>query len=364
LLDLIIENTSFNKREKYQVKNKTFKYTQNFTLECGEVLEGLEIVYTTSGKLNEDKSNVIWICHALTANSEVESWWQGLVGEGCLLDPSRYFIVCANILGSCYGSTGPHSINPKTNKPYFFKFPQVTIRDMVSAHDILRKHLGLTNIHTCIGGSLGGQQAMEWAIMNPDLISNLILMATNAFHSPWGRAFNESQRLAIKADPSWKEDRPDAGKDGLKAARAIALLSYRNYTTYLHKQSEQDVDKVDDYKASSYQNYQGDKLVGRFNAHSYWYLSKAMDSHNVGRGRVDVDIALKSIKSRTLLIGITSDILFPVSEQVFLSQHIKGAVYHEIDSLFGHDGFLIETQKIGSLIQKFYELNKEKIHSA
>ena len=346
------------------MENKIFKYPSTFNLESGQKLDGIEITYTTSGILNKDKSNVLWICHALTANSEVEDWWTGLVGEGSLLDPDKYFIVCANILGSCYGSTGPHSIDPASNEPYYFTFPQITIRDMVSAHELLREHLGLTNIHTCIGGSLGGQQALEWAIMNPDLISNLILMATNAFHSPWGRAFNESQRLAIKADSTWSENRPDAGKDGLKAARAIALLSYRNYTTYLHKQSEQDVDKVDDYRASSYQNYQGDKLVGRFNAHSYWYLSKAMDSHNVGRGRVDVDVALKSVKAKTLVIGITSDLLFPVAEQVFMSRHIKDAVYHEIDSLFGHDGFLIETQKIGTIIKDFFTVGKQKSQSA
>ncbi|MBX9852420.1 MAG: homoserine O-acetyltransferase [Cytophagaceae bacterium] len=345
------------------MENQVYKYTQKFTLESGEKIDGFQIAYSTSGKLNANQDNVIWVCHALTANSDAEAWWCGLVGPNSLFDPAKYFIVCANILGSCYGTSGPAELNPQTNKPYFLSFPQVTIRDMVAAHELLRAHLGIQKIHTCIGGSLGGQQALEWSIIKPELISNLILLATNASHSPWGIAFNESQRLAIKADPTWQDNSLSAGREGLKAARAVALLSYRNYHTYEHSQSEDDVNKLDDYKASSYQNYQGEKLVNRFNCHSYLYLSKAMDSHNVGRGRGSVKSALQSVKANTLLIGIKSDILFPVSEQILLSQQIPNAVYHEIDSLYGHDGFLIETEKIGNLIKAFYQKSKEKIHS-
>lgn len=217
---------------------------------------------------------------------------------------------------------------------------------MVNAHILLKKELGISKIHSCIGGSLGGQQAMEWAIMDPDTIGNLIILATNAFHSPWGIAFNESQRMAIQADKTWQDCREDAGQEGLKAARSIALLSYRNYNTYCSTQKETDENKLDDYKASSYQNYQGIKLINRFNCHSYVYLSKAMDSHHVGRGRGGAEVALKAIKSNTLVIGIKTDILFPVCEQIFLAENIVGAEYQEIDSLYGHDGFLIETEKL------------------
>jgi homoserine O-acetyltransferase/O-succinyltransferase len=345
------------------MENIIYNHTKLFTLESGAKIEGLKIAYSTSGKLNANKDNVLWVCHALTANSDVESWWCGLIGPGTLYDPEKYFIVCANILASCYGTTGPQDTEPKTNKPYYYSFPQITIRDMVAAHEILREHIGIEKIHTCIGGSLGGQQAMEWAILRPDLISNLVLLATNAFHSPWGIAFNESQRMAIKADITWSHETPEAGKDGLKAARAIALLSYRNYHTYHHSQSENDNEKTDDYRATSYQNYQGEKLINRFNTHSYWYLSKAMDSHNVGRGRASVEKALQSIKSKTLVVGIKSDVLFPVSEQIFLSKNIPHADYVEIDSLYGHDGFLIETEKIGNVIKAFYKKDKETIHS-
>jgi homoserine O-acetyltransferase/O-succinyltransferase len=344
------------------LKNQKLKHTEVFKLESGQTLAELNIAYSTIGKLSPKKDNVIWICHALTANSEVAGWWPGIIGEGKLYDPEKYFIICANILGSCYGTSGPLETDKKTGEPYYMKFPQFTIRDMVAAHEILRNHLEIKKIHTCIGGSLGGQQAMEWAASNPELISNLILLATNAYHSPWGIAFNESQRMAIKSDPTWQEARADAGQEGLKAARAIALLSYRNYDTYLLSQVETDLEKTDGYKASSYQNYQGEKLINRFNCHSYWFLSKAMDSHNVGRGRGGIAKALSSIKSNTLLIGITTDILFPVSEQKFLQENIPNSLFNEIDSLFGHDGFLIETEKIERSIKAFYK-QKEIIHS-
>jgi homoserine O-acetyltransferase/O-succinyltransferase len=344
------------------LKNQKLKHTEVFKLESGQTLAELNIAYSTIGKLSPKKDNVIWICHALTANSEVAGWWPGIIGEGKLYDPEKYFIICANILGSCYGTSGPLETDKKTGEPYYMKFPQFTIRDMVAAHEILRNHLEIKKIHTCIGGSLGGQQAMEWAASNPELISNLILLATNAYHSPWGIAFNESQRMAIKSDPTWQEARADAGQEGLKAARAIALLSYRNYDTYLLSQVETDLEKTDGYKASSYQNYQGEKLINRFNCHSYWFLSKAMDSHNVGRGRGGIAKALSGIKSNTLLIGITTDILFPVSEQKFLQENIPNSLFNEIDSLFGHDGFLIETEKIERSIKAFYK-QKEIIHS-
>lgn len=337
------------------VSSKDFLYTKGFTLESGEKLDQLKITYSTFGTLNKEKNNVIWICHALTANSDPVTWWPGLVGENFLYNPEEYFIVCANILGSCYGTSGPLEMDPATGKPYYLSFPQVTIRDMVKAHELLREHLGITKIHTCIGGSLGGQQALEWSIMNPSLISHSILMATNAVHSPWGIAFNESQRMAIKADPTWKENSLDAGKAGMSAARAMALLSYRTYETYKKTQSEENCEKTTDFKAISYQQYQGEKLVKRFHCHSYLYLTYAMDSHNVGRGRGGVEKALAIIQTKTLLLGIGSDLLFPPSEQKYIQQFVKGAVYKEIESLYGHDGFLIETGEITKVIKAFYK---------
>lgn len=337
------------------VASKDFIYTGEFIFESGEKLDQLKINYHTYGTFNKEKNNVIWVCHALTANSNPVSWWEGLVGDNFLYNPEDYFIVCANILGSCYGTSGPIEIDPETRKPYYLSFPQVTIRDMVNAHELLREHLGIKKIHTCIGGSLGGQQALEWSIMNPSLISYSILMATNAFHSPWGIAFNEAQRMAIKSDPTWKDNNADAGKIGMGAARAMALLSYRTYETYNKTQSEEGCELKTGFKAISYQQYQGEKLMKRFNCHSYLYLTQAMDSHNVGRGRGSVEKALASIKSKTLLLAIGSDILFPPSEQKYIQQKVTGAVYKEIDSLYGHDGFLIETDEIAGIIRDFYK---------
>lgn len=337
------------------MKESVYQHKGKLILESGEQLEDLSIAYTTYGKMAADGSNVIWICHALTANADPAEWWPGLVGEGRFYNPDKYFIVCANVLSSCYGTTGPGSTIPNHRHNYFWQFPQVTIRDMVLVHELLRQHLGIQRIHTLIGGSLGGMQVLEWTISNPELFQHVVMLATNARHSAWGIAFNESQRLAIKADPTWNEDHPKAGAAGLKAARAVALLSYRGYETYDRSQTEDDLNKIDHYKASSYQNYQGEKLVSRFSSHSYWYLTKAMDSHNVGRGRVNVESALKAVKNNTLIIGISSDILFPVSEQKYLAEVMPNAVYQEIDSFYGHDGFLIETEKIEELIREFYQ---------
>ncbi|PJJ79409.1 homoserine O-acetyltransferase family protein [Mucilaginibacter auburnensis] len=332
-----------------------YKHSQPFTLESGEILHELEIGYHTYGTLNEKGDNVIWVCHALTANSDVLDWWKGLFGENDYFNPADHFIVCANVLSSPYGTSSPLSINPQTGQPYYLSFPKVNIRDMANAHCLLAAHLGVTQIEICIGGSLGGQQALEWAIIQPYLIKNLIAIATNARHSPWGIAFNESQRLALLADDTFLPGSPDGGRKGLKAARSMALLSYRTYKTYDISQQEESDAVCDDFRASSYQCYQGDKLVNRFNAYSYWYLSKAMDSHNVGRGRGGVENALKVIKSRTLVIGIRSDVLFPINEQEYLAKHIPGASFVELDSFYGHDGFLIETDALTKIITSFYQ---------
>lgn len=335
------------------MKKDTYHHPKTFKLESGKRIRNLQIGYHTYGRLNKEKDNVIWVCHALTANSEVFDWWPGLFGPDNLFNPREHFIVCANILGSPYGTTNPTCKSPATGQPYYLSFPQVTIRDMVAAHGLLADHLGIDRISLLIGGSLGGQQALEWAISDPDRIAKLVLVATNAVHSPWGIAFNESQRLAISTDRTFYANQPRGGAKGLKAARSIALLSYRAYNTYGATQLETQTDKLDDYKASSYQNYQGEKLVKRFNAYSYWFLTKAMDSHHVGRGRGSLEGGLRQVKARTLVIGVSSDLLFPVEEQKFMASHIPGAEYAEIDSFYGHDGFLIETKALTSVIRSF-----------
>ncbi|MDP4711394.1 MAG: homoserine O-acetyltransferase [Saprospiraceae bacterium] len=337
------------------------RFEQEFELESGAVLPEITIAYETYGKLSEQRDNVVWVCHALTGNAKAAEWWDGLIGPGQVLDTRQYFVVCANVLGSCYGTTGPDHVNPHTGVLYGKDFPLVTIRDMVKAHEWLRKHLEIDQIHLLIGGSLGGQQALEWAISQPDIARNLCVLASNAKHSAWGIAFNEAQRMAIEADPTFHTNAPESGKEGLEAARAIAMLSYRTYSIYAEKQGETNPDKIDAFRASSYQRYQGNKLQQRFNAYAYMTLSKAMDSHNVGRGRGGLEAALQRVKANTLAISIGSDLLFPAAEQLFIAEHIKGASYANVDSIFGHDGFLTEYGQIAPLLDKWLHHKQSSI---
>jgi len=330
-----------------------FIYNKPFKLEGGEELPSIEIAYHTYGEPNKKKNNTIWICHALTASSDAADWWSGLVGEGKAFDTKKYFIVCANILGSCYGSSGPLSNNPNTGRKYYSAFPQVTIRDMVNAHILLKKYLGIEKIFIGAGGSMGAYQILEWTAMEPKIFERTILMNTSARESAWGIAIHTTQRLAIEADSNWKKEADDAGHKGLKAARAIGMLTYRNYETFAEQQTDDNNEKRDNYKASSYINYQGDKLVKRFNAYSYWLLTKSMDSHNLARGRKKLEDVLKSIKTKTLVIGMSSDILCPNAEQKFLAKHLTNASLKIIDSSYGHDGFLIEWEKLSKAISSF-----------
>ena len=328
-----------------------FRHDRPFTLEQGATLPALTIAYHTYGRLNADKSNVIWICHALTANSDVASWWPGLVGPGLAFDTDKSFVVCANIIGSCYGSTGPLSINEETGAPYFDAFPPITIRDMARAHILLREHLGLEKIELLVGGSMGGYQALEWCLLEPARIDRLFLVATAAKETAWGIAIHSAQRLAIEADPTWLQHDAAAGSAGLKAARAIAMLTYRNYAAYIEQQSDTDNDKLDGFRAESYIRHQGNKLAGRFNAYSYWALGRAMDSHNIARGRTaTIGEALKAIGQQTLLIAISNDLLCPPAELETLHHHIPNSQLHTITSIYGHDGFLTEHQAITSIV--------------
>jgi len=336
------------------MKPQIFQHTDKFGLEKGEALPSLNLAYHCYGTLNKQADNVIWVCHALTANSEVDVWWPGMIGEGNLMDTDTYFIVCANMIGSCYGSTGPTSTNPETGLPWYRAFPEITIRDQVRAFELLRNHLGIKHIHTVIGGSIGGAQALEYSVMFPELIDNLVFIASSVKISAWASAFNQSQRLAIEADPAYHEDRPYGGMNGLKTARSIALLSYRNEATYNRTQKEVDESRTQNLRAANYQNYQGEKLVRRFDAYSYHALTRVMDTHNVIRERGALGDATGRIKARVLCIGISSDLLFPVHEQKLLA-HLTNGTYSEIESTYGHDGFLIEKEKLSAVISDFWK---------
>lgn len=329
-----------------------YKYKGEFRLEAGEVLHDIDICYHSSFDHPEGRK-VIWICHALTANSNPEEWWDTLVGPGKFFDTERYFIICANILGSCYGTTGPSNCNDFE----LGKFPLITIRDLVKAHELLRSHLGIDSIDLLVGGSNGGFQSIEWAVSNPSLIKNLCLLATSAIVSPWCTATIESQRMAIKADPTYEEARSlEGGSAGLAVARSIALLTYRNYEGYGRTQQEPDSDFLKASRACSYQQYQGKKLVNRFDAYSYMSLADGVDTHNIGRGRGGVEAALAQITANTLAVGIDSDILFPVSESRRIAEGVAGGKLEIISSDFGHDGFLLEYKQIEKAIARHIKL--------
>jgi homoserine O-acetyltransferase len=333
---------------------KYFTYDKPFELECGEVLPSLTIAYDTFGELNSERSNVIWVCHALTANSDVADWWPHTVEEGCFLDPAKYFTVCANFLGSHYGTTGPLSVNPATREPWYGDFPKVTVRDMVRAHQLLAEHLGIERVKLLIGSSIGGFQCLEWSVMQPDFAEKAAFIATTPRTKPWASAFNESQRMAIEGDPTFGERSAEAGLNGMATARSIALLSYRGGMAYDKTQEDENPDEVGfERRVLSYQRYQGEKLRRRFNAYSYYRLSQAVDSHNLGRGRGSVEEVLKQIKAKSLVVAITSDILFPPSDHTVMVENIPNVEYHLIDSDFGHDGFLVEHKQLNDIILNF-----------
>jgi len=329
-----------------------YKVKGDFDLEMGGKLQNISIAFHSYGELNKTRDNVIWVCHALTANSKVSDWWPGLFGEGKVLDPTKYFIVCANILGSIYGSTGPRSIDPKSEKPYGIHFPKVTIKDMARAHFLLCNKLNISSIELAIGGSCGGHQVQEMCLLNEVEIRNSVLLVTSAKETPWSIAIHEAQRLALKADQSFFENKEDSGHKGLKAARGMGLIGYRTFDQYSKTQNDPD-DRYESFKASSYIDYQGEKLVKRFHAHSYYSLLNALDTHNIGRNRGGIKKALKQFLTKTLIISIDSDLLIPVTEQESMANYIPDVKHVTINSQFGHDGFLVEHEKINASVMAF-----------
>lgn len=331
-----------------------YRFTEPFRTESGAVIEPLEIAYHTFGTLNAEDDNVVWVCHALTANSDVADWWPGTVEAGKFLDPARWFVVCANIPGSCYGSTGPLSINPATGAPYYGDFPPLTMRDIARVLHQLATAIGVGRINTLVGSSVGGFQALEWAAAHPERFDRLVLIATAALATPWAIALDETQRMAIRADQTYGEPRADAGAAGLAAARAIGLLSYRGGPAYNRTQRDlPPLEPFPEHRACSYQQHQGDKLVRRFNAYSYMSILNAFDTHNIGRQRGGLAAALSAITARAIVIGITSDLIFPPAEMRALAEAMPHAQYMEIDSDMGHDGFLVENAQLNSILVPF-----------
>lgn len=330
---------------------KSYEYKKPFRLELGGELPELKIVYHTYGKMSAARDNVVWVCHALTASSDVADWWPHTVEKGAFLDPDRYFVVCANIIGSPYGTTAPLTPDPRTGEPLYGDFPKLTIGDWVRAHQLLADELGISHIHRLVGCSVGGFQAMEWAVREPDRFGELVLLATSAKASPWLIAADETQRMAIFSDPTYGDKRADAARNGLAAARAIAMLTYRSPEGY--NNSQQDPPNLPAggvHRACTYQQHQGDKLCRRFNVYSYVTILDAFDTHDIGRGRGGVKKALQRLTMPAIVVGLTTDICFTPEEMRELGAMLPNSKYYEIASLFGHDGFLVEYEQLNRLL--------------
>lgn len=338
------ENSHALTWERYE---GTVRLPGSFECELGGTLDTVDVRFVTYGALAPARDNVVWVFHPLTCNADALQWWPGIVGAGRALDPRRDYIVCANTIGSCYGSTGPTTTPPCSDRSYGKRFPVLTMRDVVQVHEQLRQMLGIHRIQLGIGASYGGQQLMEWLSVRPDLFRAACIVGATHRQSPWAVAFHESQRMALETDPTFGQAVQQAGAAGLAAARSIAILSYRTPTAYNLRQAELCDDVADNFRASSYQRHIGARFTERFDAGAYWHLTKIMDSHNVARGRSSASEALGRVTARTLFIGLKGDLLFPPESIRESAALVKGAQYTEIQCDYGHDSILTHAAEIG-----------------
>ncbi|MEM1249294.1 MAG: homoserine O-acetyltransferase [Acidobacteriota bacterium] len=321
-------------------------------LESGARLEELEVAYQTWGKPSRE---AILVCHALTGSADAADWWSGLIGPGRALDPECDFIVASNVLGGCYGTTGPASRSSNLARPYGPDFPDITVRDMVHAQARWLDAIGVDQLSLVVGGSMGGMLVLEWALLYPERVAAIAPIATSAAHSAWCIGTSSAQREAIRQDPAWRGGYYGGGvgpQAGLDIARRIAMQSYRTRESFEERFSR-DRAEGGGFEVESYLRYQGEKLNQRFDANSYLTLTEAMDSHDVGRDRGGVEAALATIDQPTLVVGIDSDGLYPLTEQRELAELVPRAELEIVSSMHGHDGFLIEDAEIGRRLLDF-----------
>lgn len=342
-------------RAQIAADTKTCRVPGDFVLECGEVLQGVEIAYRTWGDRANAAERSILICHALTGSADVDAWWPGIIGAGKAFDPAHDFIICANILGSCYGTTGPVSRKPGSNERYRADFPRISVRDMVELERVLLDALGIDRVALVTGPSLGGMQALEWAACYPERVGSVVPIGVGGRHSAWCIGISEAQRAAIATDPNWKggyytDDAPPS--QGLAAARMMAVCTYRSWESF-GERFGRDKRSEDVYEAQSYLRHQGSKINERFDANTYVTLTHAMHTHDLARGRGSYPEVLRHISQPALVISVSSDGLYPPAEQLELAEHLPNARYEILDSRHGHDGFLIETDQLGALIADF-----------
>ncbi len=361
------------------VNTKYFTFAQpphKLELENGDKLGPITVAYETYGRLNEQRSNAILILHALSgdahaagfhAGDKKPGWWDNMIGPGKGFDTDKYFVICSNILGSCNGTTGPSSINPETKKEYALEFPVIGVLDMVNVQRYLLDHLGIEKLLSVAGGSIGGMQALQWLTSYPNRLNSAILIATAAKHSPQQIAFNEVGRQAIMADPNWDNgqyyDRQPPAK-GLSVARMIGHITYMSDISMSKKFGRRIGNNGRPHKLSTgfeveeYLHYRGNNFVKRFDANSYLYLTKAIDSFDVSSGN-NLQEVFKGLEAKVLVLSFKSDWLYPSSQSLQLVRAFKLAgvdtTYCEINSTYGHDAFLLEAEEEAHLIKHFLE---------
>jgi homoserine O-acetyltransferase len=351
-----------------------------FALEGGGLLHDVTIAYETWGELDAEASNAILVCHAITGDAhasgragqhEGQGWWDGVIGSGCAIDTDRFFVVCANILGGCQGTTGPSSNDPATGRPYGSTFPIVSIRDIVRTQAALADHLGVAQWFSVVGGSMGGMQAIEWAVMYPERVRSAVVIASGASATAQQIGYSAVQRMAIALDPNWRggeyyDAAPSEGPHrGLAVAREIAQITYRTDTVFQERFGRGTDDPLDVFSlwqrfdVESYLDYHGAKLVRRFDANSYLVLSKAMDLHDIGRNRGGIDRALARLKAPVLVMSINSDALYYPRQQAELRDGILASDgtcrFVVIDSDDGHDAFLLAIDQVGNALDTFLD---------
>ncbi|MDD4859627.1 MAG: homoserine O-acetyltransferase [Dehalococcoidales bacterium] len=356
------------------VETQYFTIAGGLSLENGEKLNPVTLAYETYGRLNEAKSNAVLVLHALTgdahaagyhAGEEKPGWWDNMIGPGKAFDTEKYFVICANVIGGCRGSTGPSSINPQTGKPYGLDFPLVTIRDMVAAQRYLIDFLGIDKLLAVAGGSMGGMQVLQWAVSYPERVRAAIPIGTAARHSPQQIAFNEVGRQAIIADPNWQDGNYYGGTPptrGLAVARMVGHITYMSDVSMTEKfgrraRNQQKFFKFDnDFEVEGYLRSRGDNFVRRFDANSYLYITKAIDRFDLAEGN-SLSEVLRNVRAKFLVIAFKSDWLYPSyqSQEIVRACKTAGvdATYCEICSSYGHDAFLLETEQQSRLVSHF-----------
>jgi homoserine O-acetyltransferase len=348
----------------------------SISLDNGATLAPVDVAYETYGELNETKSNAILVLHAfsgdahaagISADGGKPGWWDNMIGPGKAFDTNKYFVICSNILGGCRGSTGPASINPATGCPYGMKFPVITIRDMVRLQKMLIDYLGIERLLAVTGGSMGGMQALEWAVSYPDAVAAAIPIATTARHSAQQIAFNEVGRQAIVADPDWNEG---AYYDGKPPARGLAVARMVGHITYMSDDSMREkfgrrlrskekygFDFSVDFEVESYLRYRGSEFVNRFDANSYLYITKAMDYFDLAGEGGSLAVTLEQVKARFLVISFSSDWLYPSYQSLEIVRALRrrnlNVAYCELPSNYGHDAFLVDVAEQTDLIRGF-----------